>query len=91
MNTEEINKTIGTRLAAMRHARGMTAGDIAEKAAISQHRVTRIEHNRSEATAAELVLIAEALRVTTSVLTGEERFTDFIGRVESAQAEVGTR
>jgi transcriptional regulator with XRE-family HTH domain len=89
--TDQINKTIGTRIAALRHARGMTAAQVAELAAMSQWRLTRIENTRSEATAAELVKVGVALGVTSSVICGEERFSEFMDRVGAAQAEAGAR
>lgn len=89
--TDQINKTIGTRIAALRHARGITAARVAELAAMSQCRLTRIENARSKATAAELVRIAAALGVTSSVICGEEKFTEFMDRVGAARPEAGAR
>ena len=89
--TDQINKTIGTRIAALRALRGITAARVAELAAMSQWRLTRIENARSEATAAELVRIAAALSVTSSVICGEEKFTEFMDRVGAARPEAGAR
>ena len=89
--TDQINRTIGTRIAALRHSRGMTAAQVAELAAISQWRLTRIENARSEARAAELVRIAVAMGVTSSVICGEEKFTEFMDRVGTAGPEAGAR
>jgi len=69
----------------------MTAAQVAELAAISQWRLTRIENARSEATAAELVRISVALGVTSSVICGEEKFTEFMDRVGTAGPEAGAR
>jgi len=85
MTNEEINRTIGTRVAALRYARGLSAPDFAEKIGLSQWKVTRIEKGASEVTAAELVRIAEALGVNSAVLTGEEKFSGFMARIEEAQ------
>lgn len=90
--SSEINKTIGIRLAALRHARGMEAQQLADAVpGLTRTRLTRIENNRSEATAAELVRLAAALGVTSSVLTGEGKFSEFMDRVEAAQAGAGAR
>ena len=89
--TDQINKTIGTRIAALRHARRMTVAQVAELAAMSQWRLTRIENARSEATAAELVRIAVALGVTSSVICGEEKFSAFMDSNGADRAEAGPR
>ncbi len=86
MTSEELLKTVGTRTAALRIARGMTRDALAEACSISNWRVTRIERGNTTATVVELVALARALAVTTAVLTGEEKASEFMARVEAAEA-----
>lgn len=70
----EINRQIGIRLAALTASQAKGPADIAAALGVSVTRVTRIENGHSDISAAELVLAARALGVTSAILTGEERF-----------------
>ncbi len=72
----EIDKTIGVRLAAFRALRGVSLETLAAAIPTTTDRLTRVEKNRGRLKASELVLLAKELGITSSVLTGEEAFSD---------------
>jgi transcriptional regulator with XRE-family HTH domain len=81
----DINKTIGTRIAALRTSRGLTAAELADKAGdLTVWKLSRYERGTSDISAAALVRVAAALDVTSAVLTGEEKFSEYMARLEEA-------
>lgn len=74
MKNTEINKTIGVRLAALMASYRIPREQIAAALGKSPAMIRRFENARSEMSAADLVLAAKALGVTSAILTGEEQF-----------------
>jgi transcriptional regulator with XRE-family HTH domain len=73
---EEINRTIGIRLSAMRQSQQLTPSDLATRMRTSAAMITRFERASSAMSAAELVLAAKVLGTNASVLTGEATFKE---------------
>lgn len=71
---EEINRTIGIRLAALSSSIGLKTSDLAAAMGVSVSQVNRILSAKSSASAAQLVLAAKRVGVTTAVITEEEKF-----------------
>ena len=86
MSAVKINRRIGARLAALMQYRGMTDAQLAERLGVRTRRINRMTTAVSPPSAAELVRIAEALDVTSAVITGETRFTDEEGAIAGAGA-----
>lgn len=72
---QEISRTIGIRIKALRILRSMSPAQMAEVLGSKTNRVTRVEKGASPLTATELVAVAQALGVKTSVLVGEEEYS----------------
>jgi len=73
LDTKDINKQIGVRLAALMASRSIGRAALAYGIGCTTNKLARFENARSEMTAAELVLAAKTLGVTSSILTGEEK------------------
>ena len=86
MSAVKINRRIGARLAALMQYRGVTDAQLAERLGVRTRRINRMTTAVSPPSAAELVRIAEALDVTSAVITGETRFTDEEGAIAGASA-----
>lgn len=71
---EEINRTIGIRLAALCGSMSIKPGDLAEAVGLSRSQINRIFAAKAAMSAAHLVLAAKRIGVTTSVITNEEKF-----------------
>ena len=71
---EEINRTIGIRLAALSSSLGVKTPDLAGAMGVSVSQANRIFSAKSTMSAAQLVLAAKRLGVTTAVITEEEKF-----------------
>ena len=87
MKSDQINRTIGTRIAACRVAKDLTRAELAERVGgMTAKLVGRIERGTSALTADRLVQIAKALGVTSSVLTAEEEFGGWLDKPAPAEA-----
>jgi len=82
--TTEIVKAIGTRLSALRILRKIDRQSMATTIGISMNKLGRIEAGKTEPSATELIRFAEALGVPTTVITGEEKYSEFMDRVLAA-------
>lgn len=69
-----INRLIGIRLAAFMASRGIARDRVASALGTTSNRITRFENGNSEMSAAELVLAAQTLGVTSAVLAGEQEY-----------------
>lgn len=76
MDMSELNSKIGSRIRAFRILRGLSADDLADVIGVKKNSITRIEAGRLAITAAQLVLVAQKLSTTSSVLTGEQPATE---------------
>ncbi|WP_192798890.1 helix-turn-helix domain-containing protein [Brucella anthropi] len=72
----ELNSKIGSRIRAFRILRRLSADDLADVIGVKKNSITRIEAGRLAITAAQLVLVAQKLSTTSSVLTGEQPATE---------------
>lgn len=70
----DLNRTIGIRLAAIMASKNISREKVAGAIDASTYRLARFENGTSEMTAAQLVLAAQALGVTSSIITGEQPF-----------------
>src|SRR5215471_6118124 len=62
---------IGTRVAALRKARGWTARELARRAAVSYSLLTKVESGAAPASPAFIGAVARALRVDVPRITGQ--------------------
>ncbi|KAB2752316.1 helix-turn-helix transcriptional regulator [Brucella anthropi] len=76
MDMSELNSKIGSRIRAFRILRRLSADDLADVIGVKKNSITRIEAGRLAITAAQLVLVAQKLSTTSSVLTGEQPATE---------------
>lgn len=72
-----LAKTIGERIMALRLSKDVAPRDLAGAAGISLKLLTMIERGDTAVAGEVLVAIAGALDVTSSVLTGEEKFDHY--------------
>jgi transcriptional regulator with XRE-family HTH domain len=61
----------GTRIAALRKARGLTQRQLAERASVSYSLLTKVESGAAPATPAVIGAVARALRVDVPRITGQ--------------------
>lgn len=73
-NKEEINRTIGIRLAALCSTFRVPPAEMAETLGVSVSQFNRYLSGKTGLTAAQLVAAAKRIGVTTAVITEEERF-----------------
>lgn len=66
--TDEVAKRMGAALASVRAEQEMTQGEVAERYGISENGYAAYEQGRSKFLAADVPLLAGALRVPTAVL-----------------------
>jgi transcriptional regulator with XRE-family HTH domain len=72
--SENIKKTMGVRIAALRQTRGQTSEELSRFAGITPRKLTRIENGTGPLDVEQAHWIARGLGVRLSVLFGEERF-----------------
>ncbi len=82
MTKEELDQTIGQRIAAARSLRGIERRELAAKVGFTTWRVARIESAHAGASIFELVQIAKALGTTIPALIGDQPLEDNAGRVQ---------
>ncbi len=68
MSTTDLDAAIGARLQALRQARGLSLGALAEASGVSKAMISRVERAQSSATAALLGRLAAGLGTTLSEL-----------------------
>ena len=73
-NKDEINRTIGIRLAALCGSFNVKPDDLGNAIGVSRSQANRILAAKAALSAAQLVLAAQRLGVTTAVITDEEKF-----------------
>lgn len=73
MNVTELGKKIGSRIRAFRILRNVSSEELADVIGVKKNTITRIEAGRTDITGPQLVLIAQKLGTTSSVLTGEHK------------------
>lgn len=87
-------KEIGTRIAALREARGMTGQELGDVLGLSRSQVSKIEHGTRRLEVGELAAVADALEVSLGEVLGVRRSGSLAlaGRVMAAaqQGDSGT-
>lgn len=87
---------IGSRIAALRNARGLTARALADKAHVSLSLLTKVESGHAPATPALIGAVARALRTDVPRITGQpyepgsarSRVADYVDPIRGALAEI---
>lgn len=64
---------LGTRIAALREARGMTGEELGAALGVSRSQISKIEHGTRRLDVSEVALIADALEVSLAEVLGVER------------------
>lgn len=73
-NKDEINRTIGIRLAALCGSFNVKPDDLGNAIGVSRSQANRILAGKATLSAAQLVLAAQRLSVTTAVITDEQKY-----------------
>lgn len=70
--TGQIDATLGVRLVALRTAKNMTQGDVAEHLHVSRAQIANLERGRGEASVPFILRAASFFEVSTDYLLGRD-------------------